>query len=366
MINHLPEQKNRQIPVQPIDHSPYEPNVELSAKRQRASNEVIAWQTQVADVITDIDQLLAILELTHIKSKLYIPENFGLKVPKAFVSKMRKGDAQDPLLLQVLPSALEQVKVSGYVADPLAENDQNPIKGLLHKYQSRVLITVTGACAIHCRYCFRQHFDYQGNLPKSKQLEVIQQYISEHPEIREVLLSGGDPLSLSNRRLFLWLEAIEALPQVSTIRIHTRLPIVIPARLDPELLARLAASRCRIVMVVHTNHANEIDEETAHYLLQARQHGITLLNQTVLLAGINDSVKGQVALNERLFEAGVLPYYLHLLDKVEGAAHFDMKKQQAVQLYWQMLEQLPGYLVPKLVQELPNRPFKTPVDLYAS
>ena len=363
MINHLPKQKNRQIPITPIATGSSELNLGEDCKG-RDRNEVISWQTQVADVITDIDQLLAILELTHIKSELYIPEGFGLRVPRGFVAKMKKGDAKDPLLLQVLPSKLEQVKVSGYVTDPLAENAQNPTQGLLHKYHSRVLVTVTGACAIHCRYCFRQHFDYQANLPKSEQLEVIKAYISQHPEIREVLLSGGDPLSVSNRRLFLWLEALEALPQITTIRIHTRLPIVIPERLDVELLSRLEASRCRIVMVVHTNHANEIDENTAQYLLQAKQKGITLLNQTVLLAGINDSLAVQVALNERLFEAGVLPYYLHLLDKVEGAAHFDMAKKQAVELYWQMLEQLPGYLVPKLVQELPNRPFKTPVDLY--
>ena len=364
MINHLPEQKNKQIPITSVATGSSELNSNDKFEEKAASNQPISWQTQVADVITDIDQLLAILELSDIKSELYIPKGFGLRVPKAFVAKMKKGDSKDPLLLQVLPSKLEQAKISGYVTDPLAENEQNPIKGLLHKYHSRVLVTVTGACAIHCRYCFRQHFDYQGNLPKSEQLELIQDYIGQHPEIREVLLSGGDPLSLSNRRLFLWIDTLEALPQIRTIRIHTRLPIVIPERLDSELLSRLQASRCQIVMVVHTNHANEIDEHTASYLLQARQKGITLLNQTVLLAGINDSVSVQVDLSERLFAAGVLPYYLHLLDKVEGAAHFDMTQRRAVELYWEMLQQLPGYLVPKLVQELPNRPFKTPVDLY--
>lgn len=366
MINHLPQQKNRQIPFTSVATGSSEGDSNDSFKAKGLNNESIRWQSQVADVITDVDQLLAILQLSDIKSDLYLPEGFTLRVPKGFVGKMEKGNPKDPLLLQVLPNKLEQVNVSGYVTDPLAENQQNPIKGLLHKYHSRVLITVTGACAIHCRYCFRQHFDYQGNLPKSNQLKVIQDYILEHPEIREVLLSGGDPLSLSNRRLFMWLEALESLPQITTIRLHTRLPIVIPERLDSELLARLAASRCHIVMVVHSNHANEIDQHTAQYLLQAKQKGITLLNQTVLLAGINDSVTVQVELSERLFSAGVLPYYLHLLDKVDGAAHFDTTQHQAVELYWQMLQQLPGYLVPKLVQELPNKPFKTPVDLYAS
>ena len=364
MINHLPQQKNRQIPFTSVATGSSEEYSNDNSEAKGPNNESIRWQSQVADVITDVDQLLAILQLSDIKSDLYLPEDFSLRVPKGFVGKMEKGNPKDPLLLQVLPNKLEQAKVSGYVADPLAENHQNPIKGLLHKYHSRVLITVTGACAIHCRYCFRQHFDYQGNLPKSDQLKVIQDYIIEHPEIREVLLSGGDPLSLSNRRLFIWLEALEALPQITTIRLHTRLPIVIPERLDSELLTRLEASRCRIVMVVHSNHANEIDQHTAQYLLQAKQKGITLLNQTVLLAGINDSVAVQVELSECLFEAGVLPYYLHLLDKVDGAAHFDMSQRQAVALYWQMLQQLPGYLVPKLVQELPNKPFKTPVNLY--
>ncbi|WP_296402549.1 EF-P beta-lysylation protein EpmB [Psychrobacter sp.] len=364
MINHLPEQKNRKIPITSVATGLSELNSIDNFEGRDKHNAPTTCKKQVADIITDIDQLLAILELSHIKPELYLPEGFGLRVPNGFVAKMKKGDPKDPLLLQVLPSKLEQIEVNGYEADPLAENDHNPVKGLLHKYHSRVLVTVTGACAIHCRYCFRQHFDYQSNLPKSDQIEMIQEYIRQHPEIREVLLSGGDPLSISNRRFFLWLDALEALPQINTIRIHTRLPIVIPERLDLELLLRMQESRCRMVMVVHTNHSNEIDAYTAQCLQQVKQYGVTLLNQTVLLAGINDSIQAQVELSERLFESGVLPYYLHLLDKVQGAAHFDIQKQKAVDLYWQMLEQLPGYLVPKLVQELPNRPFKTPVDLY--
>ncbi|PNK60274.1 EF-P beta-lysylation protein EpmB [Psychrobacter sp. FDAARGOS_221] len=374
MINHLPPQKNRQIPFASPDDNQSEQSLHLSEEEGGVKGQEVgsqappkaSWQVALTEVITDINQLLAMLDISHIKSQLYVPDNFSLRVPKGFVAKMQPGNANDPLLLQVLPSKREQIAVSGYVADPLAENEQNPIKGLLHKYHSRVLVTVTGACAIHCRYCFRQHFDYQANLPKSEQLTRIQQYIAEHPEINEVILSGGDPLTLSNRRLFLWLDALESLPQLQTIRIHTRLPIVIPERLDSELVQRLQSSRCRIVMVLHSNHANEIDDHTAAYLRQARDSGITLLNQAVLLAGINDTLQAQLALSERLFEAGVLPYYLHVLDKVAGAAHFDLPKAQAVELYWQMLAKLPGYLVPKLVQELPNKPFKTPVDLYAN
>lgn len=347
MINHLSAQKNltkQRLPV----HSHTE----------------TSWQAQMADTINDLDELLAILQLADIKSDLYIPQNFPLRVPRAFVNKMHIGDANDPLLLQVLPQQQELKAVTGYVADPLAENVHNPIQGLLHKYQSRVLITVTGACGIHCRYCFRQHFDYQKNIPTTKQLTAVEEYIKSHPEINEVILSGGDPLSVSNRRLIQQLQVFADLEQIHTIRLHTRLPIVIPERLDAVLLKYLAQSRCQIVIVLHCNHANEIDGHTEYYIKQAKQAGITLLNQAVLLQGINDSVDAQVALSRRLFAADVLPYYLHVLDKVAGAAHFDIAEKKAVELYWQMLAILPGYLMPKLVREEPHRPFKTPINLY--
>ncbi|WP_435949467.1 EF-P beta-lysylation protein EpmB [Psychrobacter sp. DM8] len=322
------------------------------------------WQTQLSEAITSIDELLVLLGLESLREQVYTPEHFKMRVPRAFVTKMRVGDADDPLLKQVLPDNQEQIAVTGYVADPLAENEQNPIKGMLHKYESRVLLTITGACAIHCRYCFRQHFDYNANMPTSAVQEDIIAYINEHPDISEVILSGGDPLSISNRRLFAWLDTLESIEQLTTIRLHTRLPLVIPERLDNELLERLAQSRCHIVMVIHCNHANEIDEHTSTYLKRARAANIMLLNQTVLLAGINDDVDTQVDLSLRLFAAGVLPYYLHMLDKVKGAAHFDADERSNIELYWLMLAKLPGYLMPKLVRELPNRPFKVPVDIY--
>lgn len=322
------------------------------------------WQTQLSEGITSIDELLSILKLESLRADVYVPEHFELRVPRAFVAKMTVGDSNDPLLKQVLPDQQEQATVTGYVADPLAENDHNPTKGLLHKYQSRVLLTITGACAIHCRYCFRQHFDYSANMPTADAKQSIIDYITAHPEINEVILSGGDPLNVTNRRLFAWLDTLEAIPQLTTIRLHTRLPIVIPARLDAPLLERLAQSRCHIVMVIHCNHANEIDVLTAEYLQRARAAGMTLLNQAVLLKGINDSVAAQIALSQRLFAAGVLPYYLHVLDKVAGAAHFDSDERSAVALYWSLLAALPGYLVPKLVRELPDRPFKVPIDIY--
>ena len=322
------------------------------------------WQTQLSEAITSIDELLELLKLESLRAEVYVPNHFELRVPRAFVAKMTVGDSNDPLLRQVLPNQKEQVTVTGYVADPLAENAHNPVKGLLHKYQSRVLLTITGACAIHCRYCFRQHFDYSANMPTAHTKQSIIDYISAHSEISEVILSGGDPLNVTNRRLFAWLDTLDAIAQLTTIRIHTRLPLVIPARLDDALLERLSQSRCKIVMVIHCNHANEIDTLTAEYLQRARAAGITLLNQAVLLKGINDNVAAQTALSQRLFAAGVLPYYLHVLDKVAGAAHFDNDERSAIELYWALLAELPGYLVPKLVRELPNKPFKVPIDIY--
>ncbi|MCD6252432.1 MAG: EF-P beta-lysylation protein EpmB [Psychrobacter sp.] len=323
------------------------------------------WQTQLSEAITSVDELLSILQLESLRAEVYVPKHFELRVPRDFVTKMTIGDRNDPLLKQVLPDQREQIKVTGYVADPLSENTQNPVKGMLHKYQSRVLLTITGACAIHCRYCFRQHFDYSANMPTADAKENIINYITAHPEINEVILSGGDPLNVTNRRLFAWLDTLEAIPQLTTVRLHTRLPLVIPARLDEALLDRLSQSRCHIVMVIHCNHANEIDVMTAQYLQRARVAGVTLLNQAVLLKGVNDSVEAQTQLSQRLFASGVLPYYLHVLDKVAGAAHFDHEVRSAVALYWSLLAALPGYLVPKLVRELPNRPFKVPIDIYS-
>ena len=322
------------------------------------------WQTQLSEAITSIDELLSLLQLESLRTSVYVPKHFELRVPRGFVAKMTVGDSNDPLLKQVLPDQQEQIKVTGYVADPLHENAQNPVKGMLHKYQSRVLLTITGACAIHCRYCFRQHFDYSANMPTADAKENIIRYITEYPEVNEVILSGGDPLNVTNRRLFAWLDTLESLPQLTTIRLHTRLPLVIPARLDDALLARLSQSRCHIVMVIHCNHANEIDTLTSEYLQRARAAGVTLLNQAVLLKGINDSVETQTQLSQRLFSCGVLPYYLHVLDKVAGAAHFDKDERSSIELYWSLLAALPGYLVPKLVRELPNKPFKVPINIY--
>lgn len=322
------------------------------------------WQSELADGVSDVAELCDLLEI-ECPDAPYQPKSFGLRVPRAFIQKMAKGDPHDPLLLQVLPDIKETLASAGYTADPLQENVQNPIKGLLHKYKNRVLITTTGACAVHCRYCFRQHFDYHANMPSTQEIAYIADYVASCPDVDEVIFSGGDPLNLNHRRLTAWFDAINAISNVKTIRIHTRLPVVLPNRVDDDLLSLLKDSPKNIVMVLHINHANEIDESLKQKCRALRGSGAVLLNQTVLLKGVNDHAQTLIGLSHALFDAGILPYYLHVLDKVQGAAHFDLPIERAIEIYWQMLESLSGYLVPKLVQEMPNRPYKTPINIYA-
>lgn len=324
------------------------------------------WQTQISEAITDINELLSILKLQHLAEEFYQPANFGIKIPRGFVDKMKVGDANDPLFLQVVPDKRALQQVTGYTADPLGEAEHNPSKGILHKYKSRVLLTMTGACAVHCRYCFRQHFDYGANTPSNRELDEVTHYLEQNPEVNEVLFSGGDPLSLSNRRIKLWLDKLATVKQIKTVRFHTRLPVVVPERIDDELIAYLQKmiERFNLVMVLHINHANEIDDHTARFIYKLKQAGVTLLNQAVLLAGVNDDVATQVALNQRVFAVGILPYYLFVLDKVAGAAYFDMDEKKAIQIYWQMMAELPGYLMPKLAREVVGEPYKMPIDVF--
>lgn len=316
-------------------------------------------------IITSLTALLDYLSFpAHIQKQLnsQIASQFPLRVPIAYARKIKKNDLNDPLLKQVLPTHAEQSTHPDYVLDPLAETQANACEGLIHKYQSRVLLTATSACAIHCRYCFRQHYDYQGNQLTAQNWQHIANYISSQPAINEVILSGGDPLSLSNRRLFDLLENIEALPQIRTIRLHSRHAVAMVARLDNALIQRLVDSRCHIVLVTHANHPNEIGTAETTRFQEIRQTSITLLNQSVLLKGVNDHAETLAALSHALFDAGIMPYYLHLLDKVAGAAHFNMPQQTAIQIYKKLLAILPGYLVPKLVHEQANQPNKTLVS----
>lgn len=321
------------------------------------------WQKELSNAISDVASLYKLLELP-LSSEFYTPAKFPLRVPHAFIHKMKKGDPNDPLLRQILPDIAESLPVAGYTADPLDENTHNPIKGLLHKYQSRALVTVTGACAVHCRYCFRQHFDYGANLPNSQDIRQICQYIANDKNINEVLLSGGDPLNINNRRFNEWIGSLSDIENVKTIRIHTRLPAILPNRIDNELIDILENCPKNIVMVLHINHANEIDSTLAQKCQILKHHSVVLLNQSVLLKGVNDNAETLCELSHALFDIGVLPYYLHVLDKVSGSAHFDVPIDGAIQIYWQLLEKLSGYLVPKLVQEVSGKPYKVPIDIY--
>ena len=322
------------------------------------------WQSQMSDLITSPEELLKQLELSPedlLSGAILASQQFKLRVPRAFVGKMKLGDALDPLLLQVLPHHLELEEHAGFVTDPLGEEQANQLPGVLHKYKTRFLLTLTGACAIHCRYCFRRHFPYQENLPKNEDWLNIKTYLESQLDINEVILSGGDPLTLSNRKLALWVERLESLKQIKILRIHSRVPIVIPERIDTELVSLLKNSRLRIILVIHSNHPAELDNLTCSKLAHLAKHNILVLNQAVLLKGVNDSAQTLVDLSYRLFEAQVLPYYLHVLDKVKGAHHFDLGAEKIDQIYKDVLASLPGYLVPKLVREVAGEKNKTPL-----
>ncbi|GGF84893.1 EF-P beta-lysylation protein EpmB [Alteromonas lipolytica] len=322
------------------------------------------WQKELASGFTDPFSLLKYLNLdpsdfgTHAEARRLFP----MRVPRHFASLMEKGNWQDPLLLQVLPSNQEFLTAPGYSADPLEEHDTaNP--GLLHKYQSRVLLIVKGGCAVNCRYCFRRHFPYAENSLSQQQLEANIAYIAEHPEINEVILSGGDPLMARDDKLAALAEKLAALPHIKRLRIHTRLPVVMPERLDNAFYQWLINLPLQKVLVLHINHAKEVSPQLIDRLAPLRQAGVTLLNQAVLLKGVNASAETQAELNEAVFDAGIMPYYLHLLDKVQGAAHFDIDMAQARAIMAEVIKRLPGFMVPKLVTEIGGQPGKTPIDL---
>ena len=320
------------------------------------------WQTLLGQAITDPEELLQELRLpvSLLPAALQACSAFRLRVPRGFVARMRSGDPDDPLLRQVLPLGDELVVAPGYSSDPLAELDAMPAPGVLHKYRKRVLLTMTGACAVHCRYCFRRHYPYSDANPTREYRQTLD-YLHRQAGVNEVILSGGDPLTLSDRRLAELVTELEAVPQLQRLRIHSRVPVVLPERINPELLAWMTTTRLQIVLVIHSNHANEIDTRVSAAMQQLHAAGITLLNQSVLLRGVNDRAATLVDLSEKLFAAHVLPYYLHQLDAVLGAAHFQVDDRKARALMEEIRSSLPGYLVPQLVREQPGHPSKTPV-----
>ncbi|OLQ92554.1 EF-P beta-lysylation protein EpmB [Vibrio ponticus] len=323
------------------------------------------WLKQLANGISDPAKLLEQLEIdpSPWQHGFEARTLFAQRVPQSFVDRMEKGNPFDPLLRQVLPLSEEFAVHEGYSTDPLEEQD-NQIPGLLHKYRNRALMIVKGGCAVNCRYCFRRHFPYQENKGSKSVWQASLDYIAAHSELNEVIFSGGDPLMAKDDELRWLIERIATIPHIKRLRIHSRLPVVIPARITDELLEIFRSTRLQVILVTHINHANEINQELTDKTAQLKQNGVTLLNQGVLLKGVNDSVKALVALSEALFDANILPYYLHVLDKVQGAAHFLVSDQEAKRLMAGLIEEVSGYLVPTLTREIGGRPSKTPLDLH--
>lgn len=323
-----------------------------------------SWQKDLRQVVTDPEKLLTLLDidtanyLQHFKARKLFP----VRVPLPFIKRMKNGDIDDPLLQQVMPLSSEFVVTDGFITDPLQEHDA-VAEGLLHKYKNRVLMIVKAGCAINCRYCFRRHFPYHENSPNKQRWQQALTYISEHTEVSEVIFSGGDPLMASDEHLTWLVEQVEAIPHVKRLRIHTRLPVVIPNRITRDLVNLLSQSRLKSTMVLHINHSNEIDTDFARALEPLRDARIPLFNQSVILKGVNDNAKTLIELSEKMFDVGITPYYLHLFDPVQGAAHFNVKEEIAIKIVNEMLAALPGFLMPKLVREIAGKTNKTPINL---
>ncbi len=315
------------------------------------------WQQSLANAVRDPHELLEILGLSDANTAIDSP--FPLRVPRGYVAKMHREDPLDPLLLQVLPLRDEQRVTKGYLLDPVGDLQATDNPGLLHKYHGRALLITTGACAIHCRYCFRRHFPYSDHARGMGMWQGAIDQLSGDSSIKEIILSGGDPLTLSDARLGELIKRLESIPHLQRLRIHSRLPIVLPERITDTLVDTLKNSRFQTIMVIHANHARELDHEVGEALTKLHSAGCTLLNQSVLLRDVNDSKQSLIALSDALFSQGVLPYYLHLLDRVQGAAHFEVNEAHALDLIKQVSAELPGYLVPRLVREIPGNPNKT-------
>jgi EF-P beta-lysylation protein EpmB len=321
------------------------------------------WKKALADAIKNPCELFAVLNLPHeyLPAALEVSKVFPLRVTRSFVARMQPGNIHDPLLLQVLPLHMESTLTPGYSTDPVGDLGASKYPGVLHKYHGRVLLVTTGACAVHCRYCFRRHFPYSDANPSADHWQNALQYIAGDSSINEVILSGGDPLSLSDHKLLHLATRLANIPHISTLRIHSRLPVVLPQRISDALIGPLTATRLQIVMVIHANHVNEIDTDVITAMQRLQSYGIQVLNQSVLLRRVNDEPTTLANLSKTLFAHGVMPYYLHTLDKVQGAAHFAVDGERMHAIYTELSRQLPGYLLPKLVTEHAGAAFKTPV-----
>lgn len=322
------------------------------------------WQQLLKDAIRDPAELCRELRLPerYVALAVRAARDFRLLVPRGYVARMCPGDPNDPLLLQVLPLADEMADAPGFVPDPVRDSQAEVVPGLLHKYFGRVLLVTTGACAIHCRYCFRRHFPYSDAPHSLAAWEPALKQIAADATIEEVILSGGDPLTLVDSWLSCLAERLAAIPHVRRLRIHTRLPIVLPERVCPSLFDWLCGTRLQSIVVVHANHPAEIDSSVAAALARMADEGVLLFNQSVLLRRINDDADTLVALCQRLVELRVTPYYLHQLDRVSGAAHFEVTEEEGLGLMSELHRRLPGYAVPRYVRETPGALYKEQLE----
>ncbi len=332
-----------------------------SVARTLQSPKANPWRTGLEQALRTPLELLEFCRIDPDQVDLLTEPAFPMLVPRPFASRISPGNARDPLLLQVLARAQEAHPAQGFGTDPVGDHDRRRGSGVIHKYHGRVLLITTGACAIHCRYCFRQHYPYTQDTAMRGRWQGALDYLSERPEVTELILSGGDPLMLDTRHLRVLTEELVQSTAIRRLRLHTRLPIALPDRVDDELIEWLGSLPWPVVIVIHANHPAEFDQAVDHALGRLRSAGVHLLNQAVMLAGINDQPEALESLMARGFAAGVLPYYLHLLDRVAGAGHFETSETRAAELMEQLRIRLPGYLVPRLVREQAGAPYKLPI-----
>ncbi len=315
------------------------------------NKEIPLWQKELAEGFSNIQDLCDYLQLSFDDDIFLTTMEFPLRVPREFADRMEKGDVNDPLLKQILPITDENIIFPNFEKDPVGDLNAMSETGVIHKYQGRALFIITGSCAINCRYCFRKNFPYADFQLGTKKITQAIQYIKNNRDISEVILSGGDPLLLSDKKLFSIIHQLEEIDHITRIRIHSRIPIVLPNRITIDFCNTLSSIVKSIVIVVHSNHQNELNSAVRLACKRIKDVGIPLLNQSVLLKNINDNAEQLCELSERLFDFGIMPYYLHLLDKATGTGHFEVNQNKAILLMDEVKKQLPGYLVPKLVRE---------------
>ena len=333
-------------------------NTPLSVRNTDESD----WKAALKNAFRNPAEVLEALELAHDEISIALDTDFSCLVPREFVAKMITGDIHDPLLRQVLPLAEEKQAVVDFIADPNEEARFHTAPGLIEKYAHRALLIATGGCAVNCRYCFRRNYPYQQAVGTVRLTQALTQ-IGRTPDISEVILSGGDPLVLDDETLDGLVQQLAENRHLKRLRIHTRFPVMIPSRLTPTLRGTLSDTRLNVALVLHINHPNEIDSGLIERLGDFHRAGINLLNQSVLLSGVNNNAEVLIELSEKLFEANIIPYYLHRLDQVSGSHHFAVPLEAARSLEKTLRAELPGYLVPKFVEEIPKETAKTPLHL---